>query len=299
MRKKTIMNTAGKPFNVGSKSVIIDDPKNGISFPVLVHYPTLVESKPINFGPYLIDVALNASIASGIFPIVVISHGNSGSQFVYRTISTYLATRGYIVAMIEHYGNNRRNNDLADSIKNLEYRPQHISITLDNLLKNKDFKQHIAVDKIAVIGHSFGGYGGLAAAGGKPWSMNGEAINTTKDERIKALVLMAPAAGYFSPENALDEVSLPILLLIASNDIYTPKKWTADVILNGIPNKSTVMVKEIANAGHFSFISPFPEAMKNPDFIPSNDPEGFDRNAFHKVLSLDIFNYLNEKLNVT
>ena len=52
----------------------------------------------------------------------------------------------------------------------------------------------------------------------------------------------------------------------------------------------------IANAGHFSFLSPFPEPMKNPMFLPSTDPEGFVREKFHVQLPIEILAYLNEKL---
>lgn len=86
-------------FNVGSTSIKITDSKNELSFPVLLHYPTMVASKMTNFGPFIIDVAIDATIVDSQFPLVIISHGNSGSQYLYRTISTYLAARGYIVAM--------------------------------------------------------------------------------------------------------------------------------------------------------------------------------------------------------
>jgi predicted dienelactone hydrolase len=117
------------------------------------------------------------------------------------------------------------------------------------------------------------------------------------DPRIKALTLMAPAAAYYLPENSLEQVTIPILLFIAEQDQYTPRKWTADVILNGVPDKSKVTLKEVKNAGHFSFISPFPPTMKNPNFLPSTDPDGFDREVFHQELPLEILNFLEENLS--
>jgi hypothetical protein len=55
---------------------------------------------------------------------------------------------------------------------------------------------------------------------------------------------MAPAAAYYLPENSLEQVTIPILLFIAEQDQYTPRKWTADVILNGVPDKSKVTLKK-------------------------------------------------------
>ena len=117
----------------GSKQLSVTDDTNAISFPVLVQYPTHQPSSPVNFGPYTIDVCPDAEIIDGQFPLVLISHGNSGSPLLYRTISTHLAKNGYIVAMVEHYGNNRHNNQLEKSIENLQYRPRHLRILVGGL----------------------------------------------------------------------------------------------------------------------------------------------------------------------
>jgi len=292
------MNTNQKDIFVGSRQLQIKDEINNISFPVLVQYPTHKSSAPTNFGPYIMDVSPQAEITNGRFPLVIVSHGNGGSHLLYRTISSHLAKSGYIVAMLEHFGNNRNNNDLADSIENLQFRPRHVSLTIDYLLSESIFGQSISIGKIAVIGHSFGGYTALALAGGTPWTQAGQKVEVQNDPRVKALVLMAPAAAYFIPESSLANVTIPILLLIAEHDQFTPQKWTSDVILNGVPDKSKVIFKTIENAGHFSFISPFPTTIKNPNFLPSTDPKGFDREKFHNQLPTDIFNFLNDKLNV-
>jgi len=281
---------------VGSASQIITDKKNDLSYPILIHYPTQEKSIPTKFGPYTMDVSVDATIKNGKFPLAIISHGNGGSHLIYHTISTYLAQEGFIVVSLEHYGNNRNNNELTKSDLNLEYRPQHISLTIDYLLSDKTFSSKIDKDKITVIGHSFGGYSALAIAGGKPWTNSGKNLNIVKDSRVKAIVLMAPAAGYFASDNALNEVNIPIFLLTAEHDKFIQKKWCEDVIFNGISDTSLITLKKIQNAGHFSFISPFPSNMRNQNFLPSVDPKGFDRDEFHKLLPMEIYNYLNKKL---
>lgn len=65
--------------------------------------------------------------------------------------------------------------------------------------------------------------------------------------------------------------------------------------MNGVLDKSIVTVKTISNAGHFSFISPFPATMTNPNFLPSIDPVGFNREKFHQELPAMILTLLNEK----
>ena len=68
-------------------------------------------------------------------------------------------------------------------------------------------------------------------------------------------------------------------------------------MLNDVPDKSKVTFKEIENAGHFSFLSPFPATKKNDNFLPSTDPVGFDREKFHHQLPTDILVFLNNQLN--
>ncbi|MDR3584937.1 MAG: alpha/beta fold hydrolase [Desulfosporosinus sp.] len=288
------MNSRKFNTNVGSKEIQMRDGSKDVYFNVLVQYPTAESSAPTAFGPYTMDVCINAKFLEGGFPLVIISHGNGGSHLLYRTISTHLAKNGFIVAMVEHYGNNRNNNELENTEENLILRPKHISLTIDKLLSDSFFSEHIIEDKVAVIGHSMGGYTALALAGGIPRTREGKKIETTPDQRIKAIVLLAPGAGWFM--NGLDNVTIPILVLTAEHDPITPA-WITESILKSIPDESLVTFCQIANAGHFSFLSPFPESMRNPKFLPSTDPEGFEREKFHVQLPKEILAYLNEKLH--
>lgn len=289
------MNNKQQDFFTGSKQIQVTDETKNISFPVLLHYPSLQQTMPVAFGPYIMDVCPDAVIAEGRFPLVVISHGNGGSHLLYRTISMHLAKNGYIVAMPEHYGNNRNNNQLEHTTENLVNRPRHISLTIDAVLNENLFGNSIAAGKIAVIGHSMGGYTALALAGGIPRTREGEIIEVSQDPKVKAIVLLAPGTGWFL--NSLDKVTIPVLMLTAEHDAVTPA-WNAEVVLKSIPDRSLVTFRKIGNAGHFSFLSPFPDAMKSPAFLPSTDPPGFDRNEFHKQLPAEILEFLNEKLNL-
>ena len=250
---------------VGSKDIQITD--GDISFNVLVQYPTNEPSAPIAFGPYIMDVCVNARHLKGRFPLVIISHGSGGSHLLYRTISTYLAKNGYIVAMIEHYGNNRNNNNLENTEENLILRPQHVSLTINELFSDALFREHIANDKIAVIGHSMGGFTALALAGGTPRTREGKRIETRSDERVKAIVLLAPGAGWFM--KGLYSVTIPIFALTAEHDNVTPSR-EVEAILEGIPDQSQLTFKQIANAGHFSFLSPFPGIIEKSEIFTIN-----------------------------
>lgn len=85
---------------------------------------------------------------------------------------------------------------------------------------------------------------------------------------------------------------------MAKHDPVTPA-WNAEVVLTSVPNASQVIYKRVENAGHFSFLSPFPETMRRPDFRPSTDPPGFDREAFHKKFPIEVLTFLEEALKRT
>ncbi len=288
------MNSKPLETFVGSKQIRVSDETLGISFPVLIQYPTHEPSTITAFGPYTMDVSTDAKIIEGQFPLVVISHGNGGSHLLYRTISTYLAKNGYIVAMLEHYGNNRNNNQLENTNENLINRPRHISLTIDDILSENIFGKSTLRNNIAAIGHSMGGYTALALAGGLPRTREGQKLEVSSDPRVKAIVLLAPGTGWFM--NSLEKVTIPILMLIAEYDTITPD-WNAEIVLNYIPDKLQVTFRKVKNAGHFSFLSPFPSIMKNPNFLPSTDPAGFDREHFHKQFPTEILGFPNDKLN--
>ena len=41
-----------------------------------------------------------------------------------------------------------------------------------------------------------------------------------------------------------------------------------------------------------ALLSPFSESMRSPSFPPSQDPEGFDRAAFHVELNDEVLSFL-------
>ena len=136
------MNSTLNKWDVGSQQIEVNDEDLDISFRVLIQYPA-EPSQLLKIGPYTMDMSENAEIIPEKFPLVLLSHGNGGSHFIYHTITTYIVKNGYIVAMVEHYGNNRNDNHLENSAENLVNRPRHIKRTIDKLLSANCFGKNI------------------------------------------------------------------------------------------------------------------------------------------------------------
>ena len=68
--------------------------------------------------------------------------------------------------------------------------------------------------------------------------------------------------------------------------------YHARIILDGVPDRTKIQYRVVENAGHFSFLSQFPESMTNATFPPSQDPPGFDRGSFLHALNTEVMNLL-------
>lgn len=291
----------------GCRLANVNDPVQGAVVPVAFLYPAEGEEKLEQFGPYSLEVALEAPPAEGRYPLVVISHGHSGTPWAYRQLAKHLALAGFVVALPAHTGNTRLDNTLAGTAANLANRPRHITLTIDASLADAVLGPHIARSddgaSIAVIGHSIGGYTALAAAGAIAWSgpyerkdshALPEQVPVTPDPRIRALVLLNPATFWFIA-GSLRPVNLPILMRTGEKDEVTLIEH-ANKIIEGVANPALVEHQDIPGAGHFAFMSKFPPEMTRPNFKPSQDPAGFDREAIQPEFFADVTAFLRRTL---
>ncbi len=102
------------------------------------------------------------------FPLVVVSHGYPGSRYFLTYLSENLASKGYVVAAIDHtdsvFGAEKafqstllnRANDQLFTVDALEELAGHAGHFLNGLVDSKH---------VAIVGYSMGGYGALASAG--------------------------------------------------------------------------------------------------------------------------------------
>ena len=176
------------------------------------------------------------------FPLVVVSHGYPGSRTFLTWLTENLASKGYVVAAIDHtdsvFGAQR---GFTSTLLN---RAADQTFTMDALTArasdNSDFL-HGLIDpaRVAIVGYSMGGYGALATAGAG-YSRNGGSAraipggyfdtwlagNPTYDARprgrIKALVAIAPW-GAQPPQSNWDSEGLkglraPSLFIMGDHD---------------------------------------------------------------------------------
>jgi predicted dienelactone hydrolase len=263
------------------------------SFPSIVIYPSPVSNGSATVGPYTFAVTLDAPMAPGRHPLCVVSHGGGGSHLLYRSIASHLAECGWIVVCPEHPYDNRNDRSRVNTDQAARDRPRHLAHTIDALLAHETWGAHIGAECIGAVGHSMGGFAALALGGGQPWSMQRVPLHTITDPRIRAAVLLAPAIEWFGAPGALDGVRIPLLTMVGEHDPVTPAERVQHV-LRALPPTVPLTLEVVPGAGHFAFITPFPPPMRRPDFPPSTDPPGFDRDAFHEQLPQRLARFLEE-----
>ncbi len=112
------------------------------------------------------SAALDAKLAHGKFPLVVLSHGTGGSALMLGWLATKLAAHGYIVAAVNHPGNNALEPYTPSGFSLWWERARDLSEVIDKMLADPEFGTHIDSGRIGAAGFSPGGYTMIEIAGG-------------------------------------------------------------------------------------------------------------------------------------
>lgn len=179
------------------------------------------------------------------FPLLAFSHGYMGSPISndYVTAIAVLASFGYVVAAPFHGDPRIAPNLVLDNVGDIVYlilhlrdflalqalRPLSMSATIDLLLANPGWRDHIDPTRIGGFGASLGGEtmllmvgAGLTTSLGLSWS---PVIN---DSRLKAAVGYVPYFGqpifpaFGREQHGLDGVTLPYLAISGTADTTAP-----------------------------------------------------------------------------
>lgn len=110
--------------------------------------------------------APDARSAAGKFPLIVLSHGTGGSALMMGWLGTTLAAHGYIVAAVNHPGNNALEPYTPQGFSLWWERAKDLSEVIDKMLADPEFGARIDSRKIAAAGFSLGGYTMIEIAGG-------------------------------------------------------------------------------------------------------------------------------------
>lgn len=308
---------AAPAFSVGFEKVSVPDP-GGPPLEVGIWYPSKAAASPQPLGLFRHTVALGGAIAGRALPLIVMSHGSGGSFEGHYDTALALAEAGFVVAAVTHTGDNYRDHSLFTRVEN---RPRHIKAVIDYMLASWQHHGAIAPRRIGMFGFSAGGFTALVAVGATPdlsgsaaycaahpdeWAcrmvaeQHAEPAASTAppvwvhDRRIAAAVVAAPAIGYaFSPQGLAD-VKVPLQLWRGDHDEVLPHPRHAQNVYDGLPVKPDYHV--VPNAGHFAFLAPCNASFAAMVPEVCHDPDGFDREAFHREFNAAVVAFFKAKL---
>lgn len=109
-----------------------------------------------------------AKVAASIsrFPLIVLSHGTGGSALIMGWMAAGLAAHGYIVAAVDHPGNNATEPYTMQGFVLWWERARDLSVVIDKMLADPEFGDSIDPKRIGAAGFSLGGYTMIEIAGG-------------------------------------------------------------------------------------------------------------------------------------
>jgi predicted dienelactone hydrolase len=295
---------------------------NGAESPLVagVWYPTDSPTTEHSLGNFTQTVAQGAPISGRGLPLVVMSHGGGGWYGGHYDTALALARAGFVVAAVSHAGDTF---DDQTKVTQLWRRPAQLHRLLDYMLDEWSQRERVAVLRVGAFGFSNGGFTALVAAGGVPDLSKihpfcqahpdhdlcqtlklagidphfGAAVPATAwvhDQRIKAVVIAAPAFGFVFGRAGLSGIRVPIQLWRAADDRHQPSPYYDEAVRADLPTPPEYHV--VRNAGHYDFL-PLCEArllQMAPD-ICSSLPR-FDREAFHKRFNTEVARFFQANL---
>src|SRR5262249_51803862 len=132
-----------------------------------------------------------------------------------------------------------------------------------------------------------------AQVGGRRVSVPSRAIPDSRDARIKAAIALAPPGVMLDPAS-LATVGVPVRIYAAELDAVVPPRYHAEPL--GLAIKPTPELVVVPGAGHFSFVDPFPESIRQQVGPGATAPPRFDRAALQQPLRREIREFFDRVL---
>ena len=219
-----------------SSSTLVDGDRAGRLVPVAAWYPANPNagSEPATYE-ILPGVGFTAAgledvpIADGRHPLVLWSHGRTGTRTSYVLFCEALAARGFIVLAPEHAGDALGDwiiGAAVDDATNEANRIGDAHFVLNEALglgatvlagaSLQTIAPHVDAERVAAMGHSYGGFTALAIASG-----------VTAHPNVRAVAGMQSFTRSL-PKTAFVSIAVPTMLVVGRHDTTTPPETDAD-----------------------------------------------------------------------
>ncbi len=234
------------------------------------------------------------------FPLVIVSHGYPGNRFLLSHLAENIASKGYVVASIDHTDSTYENKVAFGST--LVNRSLDQIFVLNEIAKlageDGGFLNGLAdPSNTAIIGYSMGGYGAVITAGAGvtqtsiDYSWGGphgtlavhksgsDSHNALFDNRIKTAIAFAPWGmnTAFWDNETLKGIKIPMLFIAGSQDDVSGYENGTRAIWKGAVNVDRSLLT-FENANHNAG-APYPAPVESAPFSQELGFAPFDHYA--------------------
>jgi len=241
-------------------------------------FPAEPPAPPVSFSVPGIAIR-DARPAGGVYPLVIVSHGYSNAPAAMTWITENLASKGYVVAAINH--DDPPITDPAGFPKPLLRRALDIAFVAKSLQTSLAAEHLIDPTRTGLIGYSIGGYGVLTAAGATldpngnaaklvpgglllPYTAIGAERAQVVVQNLRAVVAISPAGGGTLAAwgtDGLRTIKAPLLLIAGDNDRTVDYPTGARAFFDQAVNAHRYLLT-FKQAGHSIGLNPAPAAMR-------------------------------------
>jgi len=307
-------------WSAGYHELSFVDPLDSQPMQAIAFYPSTDPEQISNVQGYRVEAGEDAAIALGRFPLLMLSHGNTGTPLALHDLATSLARQGFVVVAVVHPGDNYRDHSRLGSLSNLYGRPLQISEAISAALTDPMLAPYLSARQVGVIGYSAGGETALILAGAQPdlkrlqqycterptdrdacktqgqLVADREDLHPQADRRVGALMLMAPLSLMFGRQT-LGDVHVPVLMYAGDDDQLLALDKNAEALARKLPQAPDY--KLLAGAGHFVFMAPCTDDQRATMPMVCNDREGVDRADIHRTLSAEAVRFFTSTLGAS
>lgn len=239
-------------------------------------------------------------------PLVMMSHGHGGDRRDRSWLAEKLVLNGFVVASIDHYGNTWQTMNTVATLKFWE-RPQDVSFAISSLIEEPSLQERIDASRIGFVGYSLGGLTGLALAGGVAQDMEVEVEKNRHhfpeltpdvlssvdlslsrksyfDQRIKAVLLLAPATWCFGKSKSIQSLKTPVGIVgTVTDEVLAFQEHLEPLIIQSVPARLKLLRH---GESHFIFLNRVTEqGRKVLSEKIFKDPDGVDRRLIHSEIA--------------
>jgi predicted dienelactone hydrolase len=232
-----------------SVSLIVDERRDDRMLGIDCWYPALGGDEPHSVYELLPGIGFTSSAladapaAPGAHPLLIWSHGRSGTRSSYSMLCEGLAARGYVVVAADHPGDTLGDwllGAAVDDATNEVQRVDDVRFVIDAALgirPSLDLIPDVDANRLAVAGHSYGAFTAFALAGAEP-----------ADTRVRGVAGLESFTRNLS-RRVLARIDVPLLMVVGAHDLTTPPDTDADRPFEVLDAKRARRI-DFEDAGH-------------------------------------------------